>query len=205
MRDRVIARGVVALLTAVCFNLSIGAGVAAADNCSGPADCEQTGGYNTMIAVVGGVGAVIAAVHTALQGRNALGGEDGAGGEDGTGGDGGRDGEKGGLAIVQVSIDKVELGDQPVQVTLTGWNADQKGELTQVPMPLSLDVPWGSGVSVTPIQGTGTLVASFTASETGPPEGTEEVIVTARGDWEGKSATQTITVTFGDEYRLELS
>ena len=146
-----------------------------------------------MIAVVGGVGAVIAAVHTALQNK-----------KDGLEGGDPPDGEEGGLAIVQVSVDKVELGEEPVQVTLTGWNADEKGQLTQVPMPLSLDVPWGQGVSVTPIQGTGTLVASFSAAESGPPEGVEQVIVTARGDWEGKSATQEITVTFGDEYRLEL-
>jgi hypothetical protein len=192
--DRALVKVGAALLIALWFNVGVGAGVAAADNCSGPADCEQTGGYNTMIAVVGGVGAVIAAVHTALQGK-----KEGGEGEDG------ENGEDGGLAIVQVSVDKVELGDEPVQVTLTGWNADQKGQLTQVPMPLSLDVPWGSGVSVTPIQGTGTLVASFSASETGPPEGTESVVVTARGDWEGKSATQEITVTFGGEYRLELS
>ncbi|MEY2590676.1 MAG: hypothetical protein QOJ67_2660 [Acidimicrobiaceae bacterium] len=197
MPDRVLSRFVAAVLIALWFNVGVGSGIAAADNCSGPADCEQTGGYNTMIAVVGGAGAVIAAVHTALQSKKD--GEAGLGGEDG------EQGEGSGLAIVQVSVDRVELGDQPVQVTLTGWNADEKGQVTQVPMPLSLDVPWGSGVSVTPIQGTGTLVASFTASETGPPEGTESVVVTARGDWEGKSATQPITVTFGDEYRLELS
>jgi hypothetical protein len=194
MPDRVLARVGVAMLLALWFNVGVGAGVAAADNCSSPLDCEQTGGYNTMIAVVGGAGAVIAAVHAALQSK-----KDGA---DELAPDGA---DQGGLAIVQVSVDRVELGDEPVQVTLTGWNADQKGQVTQVPMPLSIDVPWGQGVSVTPIQGTGTLVATFSASETGPPEGTTQVIVTARGDWEGKSATQPITVTFGDEYRLELS
>lgn len=157
---------------------------ASADDCSSPEDCEQTGGYNGAIAVVGGIAAVTAA---ALAARDAT-----------------PEGEETDLAIVQVSNDMLFVSpDSPDQVTLTGWHAGDGGKLTRVPMTLWIEVPPAEGVKVTPTQGTGEMLAMVEFDEATFDDTIFEVELVAHGSWDGKEATATITVMLDGDYNLE--
>jgi hypothetical protein len=166
-----------------------GAAPAAADNCSGPDDCEQTGGYNGAIAVVGGVAAVAAAAAAAANAGN---------------GDADGDSEEDELAIVQVSEDEIDVFfDEPAQLELTGWNA-KGGKIERVAMDLWIDVPPDSGLLVTPEQGTGQLIAQLTLDEATYDPERLEVLIVANGSWEGKQASQDVIVYLWGDDELHL-
>jgi hypothetical protein len=175
----------------VVVALSFGAlvlwsGPAAADNCSSPGDCEETGGYNGIIAFVGGVAAVAAAAAAAVAHTP--------------------EGEETDLAMVQVSVDTLDIAaGTPGQLTLTGWHVGGDGQPVQVGMSLWIEVPPGCGVRVTPTEGTGTLVASVEVDEENMPEDPQPVELGAKGTWDGKDAGVTVTVNIAGEYDLRLS
>jgi hypothetical protein len=163
-----------------------GHGPATADDCSSDLDCEQTGGYNGIIAVVGGTAAVMAAAAAAVAATPRE--------------------EETDLAIVQVSRDHLEVAPgEPAEVTVTGWHVGKSGSPVRVGMPVRIDAPPGSGITVTPEAGTGELVASIAVDEAALPPGTEQVLLTAQGTWKGKEATATVTVRVTGGYHLRLS
>jgi hypothetical protein len=165
--------------------LAVAAAPALADNCSGDADCEQTGGYNGIIAVVGGFAAVAAAAAAAVAATP--------------------EGEETDRAIVQVSDARVDIAvDKPGRLTVTGWHVGKSGTPTRVGMPLSIEVPPACGVTVTPTVATGELVATVAVDEATLSPETEEVTLTARGSWKGKEASATVTVRIGGDYELRL-
>ena len=155
---------------------------AAAHDCSSPLDCEETGGYNGIIAVVGGLAAVTAAAAAAVAATP--------------------EGEETDLAIVQVSASELDVEpDQPAQLTLTGWHVGEEGRTTQVAMPLTITVPPDCGLTVTPTTGTGTLVATIEVEELREET---EVDLEVQGTWKGKTARETVHVTIGGQYGLRL-
>lgn len=155
---------------------------AVAHDCSSPEDCEQTGGYNGIIAIVGGLGAVAAAAAAAASATP--------------------EGKKTDLAIVQVSTDYVEVRpDAPGRVTMTGWHVGEGGRTKRVPMDLRIDVPPGTGLLVTPLSGVGEIVVEISVEEYTE---TREFQLQAVGTWEGKSANATVRVVIGGEYDLRL-
>ena len=181
LRRRVL---VVALLAGAA--LVLGHGSALADDCSSDLDCEQTGGYNGIIAVVGGTAAVMAAAAAAVAATPKE--------------------EETDLAIVQVSRDTLDVAPgEPAELTITGWHVGKSGSPVRVAMPLTIDVPLASGVTATPGAGTGELIASVAVDEATLPPGTEQVLLTARGTWKGKEASATVTVRITGGYHLRLS
>jgi hypothetical protein len=181
MRWRLIYASIPLLLGLAGF-LLLTASPAHAHDCSSPLDCEQTGGYNGIIAVVGGIAAVAAAAAAAAAATPA--------------------GEKTDLAIVQVSTDHIEvLPDQPGRVTMTGWHVGEGGRTTRVPMDLRIDVPPGTGLRVAPLSGVGEIVVEISVEEY---TDTREFQLQAVGTWEGKSANATVHVVIGGEYGLKL-
>ena len=176
MRSARAAR-LVAVLAFAAFAGALGlifalASPAAADNCSSPGDCEQTGGYNGVIAVVGGIAAVAAAA-AAVAARTP-------------------DGADADVGIVQVSDDRIDVTvSQDGEVTLTGWHAGSGGTYEQVDMPLRIEVPPGCGLVAEPTDGVGELVVRVSLTESSEEK---EVTITASGDWQGQTATAEITV-----------
>jgi hypothetical protein len=157
---------------------------ASAHDCSSDADCEQTGGYNGAIAVIGGIAAVAAAAAAAVAKTPK--------------------GEETDLAILQVDENEFDVdADNPAIVTLTGWNVGADGQPVRVPMDIWITVPPNCGVVVSPDQGTGELVATIAADVDNPTD-EEQVELTANGVWKGKQATETITVRLGGDLELKL-
>ena len=186
---------------------------ASAHDCSSDSDCEQTGGYNGAIAVVGGIAAVAAAVVAAAAKMPKPSGGAGVGGAPG-GADGGPDGGAAGggpkdeeemdLSILQVDTDKVSVDEETsAVVTLTGWHAGKDQQPVRVPMSIGIAVPPGCGLTVTPDQGEGQLIATIAVDTANPPQ-EDQVELTATGTWKGKDASQTITVSVGGDYELKL-
>lgn len=160
-------------------------GTAAAHDCSNPGDCERTGGYNGMIAVVGGAAAVAAAAAAAVANTP--------------------EGEETDLAIVQVSTDTLDVApEEPATLTLTGWHVGGDGQLRRVAMGLWIEVPPACGLRVTPAEGTGEMVAMVEVDEATLPEDTTEVELVAHGSWDGRQASATVTVNLGGDYDLRL-
>jgi hypothetical protein len=186
MRD--VRRLMRAALLALGLGLALcvaAAGPAAADDCSGPADCEQTGGYNGIIAVVGGIGAVAAAAAAAA--------------------DATPEGEETDLAIVQVSESSFTVDpENPAQLTLTGWNAGDGGKLERVAMSLSIDVPPSCGLTVEPTDGTGEMTATLTFDESTFDPDNPQVMLTVHGSWDGKETTVDVTVDLAAGSKLRL-
>jgi hypothetical protein len=162
--------------------LAIGtAGVALADNCSGPGDCEETAGYNGVIAVVGGIAAVAAAAAAAVQHTPP--------------------GEKTDLGIVQVNPGEIEVGtDQDGQVIVTAWHVGETGVPKRAGFPLSIEVVGGAPLSVTPAQGDGQIVA--TVRLVGEPT-TDTATLICRGIYKGE-ASANVTVRLEGGYELEI-
>jgi hypothetical protein len=161
-----------------------GATPAYAHDCSSDSDCEQTGGYNGAIAIVGGVAAVLAAAAAAAT-RTPK-------------------GEETDLAILQLDVNDVEIdSENSATVTLTGWHVGEDGQPTRVPMTIWIDVPTGAGVLVVPEQAEGELVATISVDAAHPSDA-EQVELTANGVWKGKQATETITVRLGGDLELRL-
>ena len=179
---RQLIRVVMPLLLGLLSLAFLSAPTAFAHDCSSPVDCEQTGGYNGIIAIVGGIAAVAAAAAAAAASTP--------------------DGKKTDLAIVQVSTDHVEVQpDAPGTVTLTGWHVGEGGQTKRVPMDLRIEVPPGTGLRVTPQSGVGEVVVEISVEEF---TDTTEFQLQAAGTWEGKSANATIQVVVGGEYGLRL-
>ena len=180
---RLIVRLVFVLCGGLCL-VVLSADAAAAHDCSSDADCEQTGGYNGAIAVIGGVAAVAAAAVAAAAHTPP--------------------GEKTDLAILQVDSDTVDIdAEHNAQVTLTGWHAGDGGKLTRVAMSIWIDPAPGGGIVVEPAQGESQLVATIRLDETNPTDASEAELL-AHGVWDGKEATQMITVRLGGSYELRL-
>lgn len=191
-------------LALMLLALASGARPAAADNCSSPGDCQETGGYNGIIAVVGGIAAVVAAA-AAVAARS--GGDDEPAGDDP--GQPEQPMDQTDLAILQVSADRVEVDDtNDGQVTLTGWHAGPGGALERIDMPIRVDLPPDSGLTVDPTEGTGEVVvdiavdenADATAEGAGGDQDEREVTLAASGSWNGQTVTQTITVVVRKRY-----
>lgn len=183
---RVAVRVALAGACFVLFGLALFTGVAGADNCSSPGDCEETGGYNGAIAVVGGAAAVAAAAAAAIAKTP--------------------EGEETDLAIVQVSTDRVDIEiGKPADVTLTGWHVGADQQLKRVGMALWIEFPPAAGIKVEPASGTGEMTASVSVDEATLPDDTTEVDITAWGDWNGKRASETVTVHIGGELELKLT
>jgi hypothetical protein len=179
---RGVRRVIFPLLAGLIGLLIVTAPAAFAHDCSSPEDCEQTGGYNGIIAVIGGIAAVAAAAAAAAAATPA--------------------GKKTDRAIVQVSTDYVEVHpDAPGKVTLTGWHVGEGGRTKRVPMDLRIDVPPGTGLCVVPLSGLGEVVVEITVDEYTE---TKEFQLQAVDTWEGKSANATVHVVIGGEYDLRL-
>lgn len=171
------------LFVLVCGGaLAIGtAGVAVADNCSGPGDCEETAGYNGVIAVVGGIAAVAAAAAAAVQRTPP--------------------GEKTDVGIVQVNPGEIEVNpDQDGQVMVTAWHVGESGVPKRAGFPLSIEVVGGAPLSVTPAQGDGQIIA--TVRLIGEPT-TDTATLICRGIYKGE-ASANVTVRLGGGYELEI-
>lgn len=173
----------VLFVSAVALVVAV-AGPAYAHDCSSDADCEQTGGYNGAIALVGGVAAVAAAAAAAAAHTP-------------------KD-EDTDLSILQLDVNKLDVdGTTPGIVTLTGWHAGNDGEPKRVPMTIWIDGHANGGVLVQPDQGEGQLVATITVDENNPGDA-DQVLLTAHGVWKGNEATETITVRLGGDLELRL-
>lgn len=171
---------------ALIAGMVVFSGVAAADNCSSPGDCEETGGYNGAIAVVGGAAAVAAAAAAAIANTP--------------------EGEETDLAIVQVSTDTLDIDPEtPGQLTLTGWHVGDDRQLRRVPMSLWIEVPPAMGVAVEPASGTGELVANVRVDESTLRPDVQQVELVAWGDHNGKRASETVTVNLGGDLELRLT
>jgi hypothetical protein len=185
-----ITRRVALIVAGVVGALVLTAAPAAAHDCSSDADCEQTGGYNGAIAVVGGIAAVAAAAAAAVAKTPK--------------------GEKTDLAILQVDKDEIDIDvEHPDVVTLTGWNVESDGDPLSVARPervameIWITVPPPGGVLVQPDQGTGELIATISVDQNNPTDA-EQIELVAHGVWKGKEATKTITVRL-ENLQLELS
>jgi hypothetical protein len=177
-------RRLAVVLAAAFAVLVLTPATASAHDCSSDADCEQTGGYNGAIAVVGGVAAVLAAAAAAAT-RTPK-------------------GEETDLAILQLDVNDVEVGpDNPATVTLTGWHVGSDGQPARVPMTIWIDAPAGCGVTVVPEQGEGLLVATISLDPQSPTDA-DRIELLAHGVWKGKEATETITVRLGGDLELHL-
>ncbi len=177
-------RRLTCLIAAVLFCVVVVASPAAAHDCSSDADCEQTGGYNGAIAVVGGIAAVAAAAAAAVAKTP--------------------EGKETDLSILQLDANEFDVdGETPATVTLTGWHVGQDNQQQRVPMTIWITVPAGSGVIVEPEQGEGQLVATIRLDADNPSEA-EQAVLTAHGVWKGKEATETITVRLGGDLELRL-
>jgi hypothetical protein len=163
---------------------------AVADDCSSPADCEQTAGYTAIIAVVGGAAAVAAAAAAAVAATT-------------NGTTDGEEPEQVDLVIVQVEPGELEVtADSPATLRVTAWHVGPEGTPTSAPgVPLQVAVPPASGLTATPNQGTGDLVIQVTL--TGEPT-SDTVVLTASGFYKGRTATAQVTVRIGGDYDLEL-
>ena len=179
-------RRFVCLITAALSFVVVFASPAAAHDCSSDADCEQTGGYNGAIAVVGGIAAVAAAAVAAVAKTP--------------------EGEETDLSILQLDKNEVDIDDETEGVvTLTGWHVGKDGQPKRVPMTIWIDVPGASGITVTPSNGEGEVVSTIALDENQPPgDDVEQVQLTAHGVWKGKEATETITVRVGGGYRMKI-
>lgn len=154
---------------------------AAADDCSSPADCEETAGYIGVIAVVGGIAAVAAAAAAAVSRTP--------------------EGEETDVGIVQVNPAEIEVTAETAgQVVVTAWHVGADGVPTRAGFPLSIEVAGGAPLSATPSEGEGQLVA--TVRLTGQPT-SETAVLVCRGIYKGE-ATANVTVRFGDAYELEV-
>jgi hypothetical protein len=179
-----IARVVALILAPFVGVLVLTATPAAAHDCSSDADCEQTGGYNGAIAVVGGIAAVAAAAAAAVAKTPK--------------------GEETDLAILQLDANEFDVdAENSAIVTLTGWNVGGDGQPVRVPMDIWITVPPACGVVVNPDQGTGELVATISLDADNPTDA-EQVELTASGVWKGKQATESITVRLGGDLELKL-
>jgi hypothetical protein len=180
VRARLALAGVLAIALVV-----VGAPPASAHDCSSDSDCEQTGGYNGAIAIVGGVAAVLAAAAAAAA-RTPK-------------------GEETDLSILQLDVNKVDIdAEHDAKVTLTGWHVGEDGQPKRVPMTIWIEGHEGSGVLVVPAQAEGELIATISIDAAAPTDA-EEVQLTANGVWKGKQATETITVRVGGDLELRLS
>ena len=165
---------------------------ASADNCSSDIDCEQTGGYNGAIAVVGGIAAVAAAAVAAATAAAAATGS-------GKNGD-----EEPDLAILQLDVNELDVDARnSATVTMTGWHVGKSGQPQRVPMTIWISAPPGCGLLIEPDQGEGQLVAVVRLDESSPTDA-EQVALTAHGVWKGKEATEMITVRLGGDLELRL-
>jgi hypothetical protein len=185
-----ITRRIALIVVAIAGVLVLTAAPAAAHDCSSDADCEQTGGYNGAIAVVGGIAAVAAAAAAAVAKTPK--------------------GEKTDLAILQVDQNEFDIdAENPAGVTLTGWNVESDGDPLSIARPervamdIWITVPPLSGVLVEPDQGTGELVATISVDQDNPTDA-EQIELIAHGVWKGKEATETITVRLGGDLELRL-
>lgn len=164
---------------------------AAADNCGTPEDCEDTGGYNGIIGVVGGSAAVAAAAAAA---RAAAVGPDGL--------EGTEDDEEIDLSILQVSTNELFVNaDEPAELVLTGWHVGPDGKQRRVAMALGVEIPSGTGLSVSPAVGTGELIVTIRLDE---PSDFEEVLLTARGTHKGRTYEERCTIHIEDDLELNL-
>lgn len=171
----------VGLVVGLSFLLLGAASPAAADDCSSPADCEETAGYIGVIAVVGGVAAVAAAAAAAVSNTP--------------------EGEETDMGIVQVNPAEIEVSaEHEGRVIVTAWHVGADGVPKRAGFPLSIEVTGGAPLSVTPSEGEGQLVA--TVRLTGEPT-VETAVLVCRGIYKGE-ATANVTVRFGDEYELEV-
>ncbi len=172
------------LVAGILGLLLFSAAPAAAHDCSSDGDCEQTGGYNGAIAVVGGAAAV-AAVAAAAVARTP------------------KDKETD-LAILQLDANEFDIDSEtPAVVTLTGWHVGNDGNAVRVPMTIWISGAGGSGVTVVPDQGEGTLVATISVDAANPTDA-DEITLTAHGVWKGNEATETITIRLGGDLELRI-
>jgi hypothetical protein len=95
------------------------------------------------------------------------------------------EGEETDLAIVQVSVDTIDIEDR-----------SRRGCGSRVPP--------ASGVKVTSTEGTGQLTATVEVDEDSLPEDPQPVELGAKGRWEGKDAGATVTVQIGGDNELRL-
>jgi hypothetical protein len=174
---------------------------ASADNCSSPADCEQTAGYNTVIAVVGGAAAVAAAAAAAIAAA-AEAAEAAAAAAVAEGREPEEPPEPD-IVIVQIEPGEIDVTpDQPGQFTVTGWRVDKDGNPYRADdVPLSIGPPTDPALDVQPTQGSGQIVVQVTL--TGTPQG-ETAYVTASGSGKGGTASQQVTIRLSGGYELEL-
>jgi hypothetical protein len=157
------------------------ADVVAADNCSSPGDCEETAGYNGVIAVVGGIAAVAAAAAAAVQHTPP--------------------GETTDVGIVQVNPGEIEVSaDRNGQVIVTAWHVGESGVPTRAGFPLSIEVVGDAPLAVAPAQGEGQIIA--TVSLVGEPA-TDTATLICRGVYKGE-ASASVTVRIGGSYELEI-
>jgi len=155
-----------------------------ADDCGNPSDCEETGGFIGITAVVGGVGAVAAAAAAALANADA------------------EPGEELEFAIVQVSTDRVEVAkDLPGTFDVTAWIATEAGQRRAPEIPLTVHVPPMPGLTVSPAVGSGEMHVEVAVDETAE---NGEVPVVVSGEYKGRRAQQTVTIVIGGEYVLEV-
>ncbi len=164
---------------------------ASADNCSSPLDCEQTAGYTSVIAVVGGVAAVAAAAAAAIAATEE---------ED--------DPEDGQEVVPEIIVIQVNPGDidvstdSPALVRITAWRVVGDAAPVQAPdVPLSIQAPGASGLRLTPPSGAGDI--TVTVELVGDPA-ENVVVLTASGTAKGTTATAQVTVHIEAGYDLEL-
>ena len=185
MRPR---RAAARVLAALPLSLLVGGALllatavpAAADNCSSPGDCEETAGYTAMIAVVGGIAAVVAAAAALV--ANAP------------------EGEKVDAGIVQVDTDRVTVtAEEDARLHATAWRVDETGIPKRAGFPLSIEVPAGAPISVTPTSGAGQLLATIHLVE--EPQ-VDEIVITVVGTYKGEVRVP-VTVRLGGGLELEI-
>jgi len=164
--------------------------VAVGDDCGGPSDCEETGGFIGITSVVGGVAAVAAAATAAVTSTNNV--------------DSGPDSEdEEELAIVQVSTDRVEVDfENPATLEVQAWLSTPSRGVVQAPdIPLQIAMPPTLGLTVFPTSGSGRLDVDITVDETAEDG---EVTITVSGSYKGRETRQPVTVVIGGGYRLEV-
>lgn len=181
-----------------------GAPPAAADNCSSPDDCERTAGYNTVIAVVGGIAAVAAAAAAAAaatSASNAAAAAGAAAGADGATGTG-DDPPPPDIVIIQIDPGEIDVTpDTSGQFRVTAWRVKDGQPVRAPTVPLSVSAASDPALQVSPNQGTGEMVVVVTL--VGRPVG-DTARITASGTAAGGTASQIVTVHLGGGYDLEI-
>lgn len=164
---------------------------ASADNCSGPLDCEQTAGYTSVIAVVGGIAAVAAAAAAAIAATES---EDDPEDEQEAPPE---------IVVIQVNPGDIEVSSgSPALVRITAWRVVGDAAPVQAPdVPLSIHAPAASGLRLTPPSGVGDIIV--TVELVSDPAETL-VVLTASGAAKGRTVTAQVTVHIEVGYDLEL-